>query len=318
MRDSLLIAGNGLAIALRQHIGKTLADWDTRAPLRWQLVHPRYDVDMWELFPHAHAALGEVPDGSDFDRMSEVLRKSRYLEEPYGVQDLRHYLAMAFAMYQLHVDTLDLRSWPWQIFLDGIADRLVGVLSFNYDTTAEDAVRRAGQRLVSIGTQLAPWEAELNRLAVRPGIGLGKPHGSIHYRTGDGTIAMAVDYPLTNLFIDNDLWLNRCYRPDWLKPRVTADIVIPTEVSRFRDFQWVKPVNEWIRQCGSQVRTCYIVGLSYAECDRPEINVALSTMAKGTRIVVADPQPSAALMTYLDELGLSVTHWPDLPPETDY
>lgn len=313
MRDVLVLAGNGLAIDLRHHVDGPLDDWNTSEPLQWDLSHPDYDTALWDLFPYARAALSETAGASDFERMKSVLRHAQEQDCPHAVIELRHYLVMAFSMYQLHVDTLDIQSWRWATFLSHLGPRLAGIFSLNYDTTIERLVRLSGQRTFSTGLQLTPWELQIEALRSKPEVAVVKPHGSIDYRSGDGTISMEAVYPLQNWLWDNDLWLNRCHREHWLRPRIGADVVIPTEVSRFRNFQWVKPGNAWLRRQGRQIRECYIAGIGYGECDRPEINVALDSLSVGTRIVIANPSCPPALVEHLEVKGHVVEHWPDGP-----
>lgn len=314
MRDTLLVVGNGMAIDLRAALHPALDGWNTSSPIQWDLVHPRYQKELWTLFPHAVAALRTAQEGTDFERMQAILREIPKNEFPYVEVELRHYLVMAFSMYQLAVDRVDLSAWRWTRFITDIAARLRGVVSLNYDTTAEDLVRKTGQRTYFPGVQLTEWERRIEQYRSRPSVAVIKPHGSVDFRAGDGTIAISVEYPLQNWLSDNDLWLNKCYRQHWLDPRVAADVVIPTEISRFRDFQWARPQQEWIRSNAAKVQECYVIGFSYADCDRPDVDAVFERLPKGARIVIADPFPAKALVEKLEGAGHQPEIWESAPP----
>lgn len=315
MRDALLVVGNGLAMDLRSYAGPNLAAWDTREPLRWDLTHPLLDVGLRDLFPRAFAALSAAAVVTDFDRMQTVLQKKNVGGIVHEEVELRHYLVMAYSMYQLAVDALDVSSWQWSAFFARIAPRVSCLFSLNYDTTAENLLRAAGQRPHWPGIELSDWERRVEPWRPRPTVAVVKPHGSINFRASEWIMdPETVTYPIHVWFSDNDMPFNRCYRPHWLKPRVAADVVIPTEDSRFRRFQWIQPGFEWLRSHVPQASECYIIGVSYAACDRADIDQVLDALVPGVRVVVADPYPSAALIEKLEGEGHAVEVWTEGPP----
>src|SRR5450830_648039 len=300
-RGLLLIVGNGLSMDLAQQFPLSLSKWPTSSPLKWEVVHPELGRPFAELFPRAFAALGNAPSASsDFERMTRLVA----VLDTYSSQEvveLRHFLVMAFSMYQRVVDRLQMDEWRWFRFMQENAPRLGGIVSLNYDLVVERIASMAG---VGLGTPAlpqpssSPFDGFRGHKAV-----IWKPHGSIDYRPDRNAIVMPTTYPISNWFIDPDLPLEWCPKSEWTIPRVSADVVVPTESSRYRHFQWVTPGEQWMRARRGQWDVCVIVGVSYAECDREEIDVALCALPRGAAVFVVDPSPSAALLRRLDELG---------------
>lgn len=299
-----MLVGNGFSMDLRAHFELELDEWDTRSPLAWGLVHPEYRKPLRDLFPRAFQALDGF-DGSDFERMTKLVESDGSLDA-FPVVELRHYLVMAFSMYQRVVDSLPLDEWRWWPFFDDNSDRLGGIVSLNYDLVVERLVARAGVPWVTPGIPDFPDQWLMSARQQRAF--LWKPHGSLDYRPTRGQIeGLRHSYPLRNLVRDNDMSLERVSRNEWTRPRLQADVVVPTERSRYRNFQWVSPGEQWIHATGSRWSTCVIVGLSYAPCDREEIDVVLTSLPKGAEVFVVDPSPNSDLIERLQQLGLVVS-----------
>jgi hypothetical protein len=303
--DLVLIVGNGVSIDLRHFADPRLADWNTSSPLGWQVDHPEYARPLRELFPHMFDALHNCdPTLSDFAKMTEVVTGGAPRGADIAVIELRHYLVMAFSLYQREVERLDMRTWRWVEFLRLNRHHIAGIISFNYDLVVERAARTAGIRLCT----LEPRERVKRVLDVareHEAI-LWKPHGSIDYRPSSGSIyAGEPVYPLKNRIDLNNLGLEWCPEPDWTKPRVEADVVIPTEYSRYRTYQWVAPGEDWVRRAAPNLSACVIAGMGYEPYDRHEVDLVLESLPKSAKIVVANPVPPPALVHAIKGLGLA-------------
>ena len=307
----LLIVGNGLSMDMRDHFHERLSEWDTSCPLSWDLMHPELGRPLADLFPEAFAVLQhEDSRSSDFDRMTRLVESEGTLRG-HAVVELRHYLVMAFSMYQRVVDGLPLENWRWFRFMQENMHRISGIVSLNYDLVAERIANRAGIKLLTCGPQFMPSLA-FDPVRKHTTI-MWKPHGSIDYRPSHNSIVMKTTYPLPNWAYDNNLPLEWCPRPEWTMPRIEADVVVPTEASRYREFQWVVPGERWVRSEGARWNVCVIVGMSYANCDREEIDIILCSLPPSAKVFVVDPKPSADLRRRLDGLGLEVTCLPEPP-----
>lgn len=299
----LMLIGNGLSMDLRQTFRSELEAWHTACPLSWDLEHPELGLPLRKLFPVAFKALAKYP-GNDFDRMTALLDVEGSMEG-HPVVELRHYLVMAFSLFQREVDRLPLQNWRWWKFFHENSHRISTIVSFNYDLVAERTASRAGIRPITLGMPEPlpmPFDGFRHRTSY-----LWKPHGSVDYRPGKGGIVIPATYPLMNWVVDNNVQLEWCPPDEWTLPRIEADVVVPTEVSRYRHFQWVVPGERWVRRNGKAWDTCVIVGISYAACDREEIDIVLNSLPSTAEVFVVDPSPSGALLQQLEQLKLSVT-----------
>lgn len=305
----ILVIGNGISIDLRNHFFEELGHLDSSSPLGWNLRHPELGNDLKGLFPRAFSAL-ENTTGTDFEKMQELLMREGALDA-LPVLEIRHYLVMAYSLYQRQVDRLPLQNWRWAKFFRDYREIICGMVSFNYDLVAERVAARAGMRILSVGMP-EPLRQPLDGLR-HYDMYVWKPHGSINYRPDARSIVTETSYPLPHQIYDNDLPLEWCPARQWTTPRVEADLVIPTEASRYRQFQWVAPGENWARSTGGLRDACVIVGMSYAECDREEVDLILESISRKAQFVVVDPNPSNSLLDKLSNMKVSVTCL-DSPP----
>lgn len=86
------------------------------------------------------------------------------------------------------------------------------------------------------------------------------------------------------------------------KTRVAVDLVLPTERSKISQYQWVEAGNRWLAQVSQQVRVLVIIGISYMDVDRDELDSIFGQLNKNTSTVVIDPYPNEDLLNKLREL----------------
>jgi hypothetical protein len=65
------------------------------------------------------------------------------------------------------------------------------------------------------------------------------------------------------------------------------------------NFRHIAPGREFIRARSKNVTECIIVGISYWEHDRPELDFIFKTLRPETHVTVVDPKPSEELLTAL-------------------
>jgi len=305
-----LIVGNGLPIDLRGFLSPSLEVWDPQHPLDWQLWTPgKRDTHLLKSLPGFAKAIEEIKqmEGgfSDFDIFDRILQRLTRTPDPDFERalleaEVRHFLAIAYSHFQLQVDSLDIEGWPWLTWIRGSKAELVGVVSFNYDLIIERALEDAGLRFHRFGVRLEDT-----------GIPILKPHGSIDFDVEE--IRMPVKYPLQNVALRNDFPLRRLDRIEFLQPRTEADIVLPNEYSPQANFQWIRPGYKWFQEIGSSLTRCIFMGLSYWECDRPEIDFLLGTLRADTELIVANPDPPPAFLNMVKERFQKVKVWRNGP-----
>ncbi|MFM9846003.1 MAG: hypothetical protein ACKVP3_02445, partial [Hyphomicrobiaceae bacterium] len=77
------------------------------------------------------------------------------------------------------------------------------------------------------------------------------------------------------------------------------DIVLPLEYSAIAGFQYIRGGYNYLREHGATFDHCVVAGLSYWECDRPEIDTILGALRPETIVTVCDPYPNQAMSDVL-------------------
>ena len=353
MRPSIaLVVGNGLTKDLF-HRSEDLS-LDSSQPFSFQFEVPFHSGVSWQIaFPKLFAALNEVrssqPDIDDFKAFTALIPYPHPAEmnvetllqnsEILALDDeARQFLAFAYSSLQVEMDQLDKEATPWTDWLRRHRSFLSGAVSFNYDLLFEDLARLAGLiprsfGVVHVGSPRAVipsssgvdltfnFEEDLRRLGViqdRP-IVLLKPHGSIDFASSSKNIGMPTrTYPANYHATLNDTPLMRIPRNRLGDPRQEAYIVLPTEYSPYRNFQWVTTGYEWFANIANSITHCVFLGLSYWEADRSELNFILNALPKTTEIVEANPYPPNDFRLRVESSGHRYVHWEGDPlPITD-
>lgn len=310
-----LVAGNGLCIDLRRFLCPSLERWDTQKPLDWRLLTPgKQDTSLFKSLPRFAKAIEKtkqeekkLSDFDIFDRISRHLARNSPLnfEEAFEKaaleEEMRHFLAIAYSHFQLHVDSHDIEGWSWLTWLRKSKRALVYIISFNYDLVLERALDKSG--------------VQFRRFGVRKentGILMLKPHGSIDFDV-EG-INMPVGYPLENVASKNNFPLRCLDESELLQPRTEVDIVLPKEYSPYLDFQWVGPGYKCFNEIGFSLTQCIFAGLSYWECDRQEIDFLLESLAPDVELIVANPKPPTEFLAKAEgKFQKKVRIWKDGP-----
>lgn len=305
--DVFLVVGNGLAMDLTSQFPR-LRDWNTQRPLAWQISAPgQPGVPLLDLLPRARLLIAEARaviggTASDFEIFDAALQAAARDSNPtMAIVELRHLVALSFAAYQKHSDRfVTAASWAWGQFILSIADRLQGIVSYNYDLNVETVLEVHG--------------VPLRHLAVSQASGTGlpiiKPHGSIDYAPASIVFGgQRPNYPI-QVFVEKcDVPIQRLPRYHLQVARYAADVVIPTEASGYSQFQWVKPGRLWARRAGTDTRTLILMGLSYWPVDRPELDELIDSVPATATVIVGNPAPHADLIDRLEARFSNVIEW---------
>jgi hypothetical protein len=248
----------------------------------------------------AQAACGGT--ATDFEIFDVALQAAAHDSDPTKtIVELRHFVALSFAAYQKQSDRFaTAASWPWGQFIVSIADRLQGVVSYNYDLNVETVLEASGVPL----RHLAVPQTSLSALP------LVKPHGSIDYVPASGVIGgQKPSYPI-NIFMEMcDMPIQRLPRYSLQVARYAADVVIPTEASGYSEFQWVRPGRLWARRAGVDTRVLILMGLSYWPVDRPELDELIESIPATATAIVGNPSPNPELIDRLGVQFSNVIEW---------
>jgi hypothetical protein len=141
-----LVVGNGLSIDRASHAGIALSP---SSPLDWPIPNPTGSGLLIDALPGLKAfvetqrAAGAT---KDYDVITSIASASKGKAGPWewseaGTFDthseMRHYLLLAYAWYQLKIDAADLASWQWHKWLRQQRRQLKAVMSYNYDLVLE-------------------------------------------------------------------------------------------------------------------------------------------------------------------------------------
>jgi hypothetical protein len=304
--DVLLVVGNGLAMDLAGHF-PGLRKWNTQRPLSWRIPAPgRQGVPLLDVFPRAKYRIAEAqaPCGAtatDFDVFDAALKAAALGSDPIKeLVEIRHFVTMSYAAYQMQADRfVTAEAWPWGQFIGSIAERLQGVISYNYDLNAETVLET---------------RTVLRHLALpsvgRDGLPISKPHGSIDYVPASDMISGPKPrYPVERFFEMCDVPIQRLPRYGLSAPRIAAQVVIPTEASGFTQFQWVKPGRTWVHAAGRGTKFLILMGVSYWPVDRPELDEIMDAVPESATAIVGNPRPDSALMARLGTRFRDVIEW---------
>lgn len=312
-RRIALVVGNGLGIDLYKHSeysGLPICDgWNPCAPFRFPLLNY---AGYLPTFPGLRQVC-EAPDLPTEERgirqINQMIKEAerampsavddiareRALSSLFHLTDnLRHYLAHAYSQYQLVCVEKWLtlcEDWQWLRWIGEHAREIAYVVSFNYDLVVERLLDLNNARYRRIGI-----------MEEKRGIPILKPHGSIDF-VNDMVEPGSPAYAGLR-FVDLDTPMRAMNGEEMLGPRPDAAIVLPTEYSRIMDYQWVGPGYDRFHEWGRTYTDLIMVGLSYWECDRPEIDFLLGSLAPTTRVHVVDPVKNDDLQGTIDQLGL--------------
>jgi hypothetical protein len=312
MRDTLLLVGNGLAIDYRSH---SPGMPDPGRPLDYPLSVPgsggqplrEMFSDLWKMIDAFRAS---EPDIGDFPLIARLCQMPRLaldrslIGTPAWSERFREYQTRELVEYQLRlhlthaytqftemIDKTDLQSWRWFSWLRENSDRLNAVASFNYDLLPEHALRAT----ISIRYLIQGG----GMFGVNQEVVIFKPHGSVNFEFAENAIhglSRSGLYAARNAFRLANVPLRVLGDGDLNQQRLNADIVLPTEASSIRHFQYIEPGYRYLRSIRGDIARCVIIGISYWECDQPEIDEILGNLRSDVHVLICNPYPPAEMI----------------------
>ncbi|MEF2096425.1 hypothetical protein V3595_17315 [Bacillus sp. CFBP9009] len=310
MKKFALLVGNGFTLDFTVPLGL-----HSSFPLRnFNSLDISYDNDFMDHLPHIKEKLFGS-DLSDFEAIKKYILAFKDIEEEeralinagkfdslrdpkYKIArdshvQLRRFLAMAYSVFQLKVEQFDLSNWKWVQWLHENKSKLSFAISFNYDLLLENAFSLAGADFFRVGT---------NEFYKR--IPLIKPHGSIDFDLPSNMIHTDNPWGVSATLNDAQM-VHIVPKSKWLTPRIEADIISPSLHNIQMHLSWVRRMFEMYSKVVKELDTFVIVGCSYWDVDRFEIDYFLSLLSKRTKVYIADPFPNKELIKKIQGLGLS-------------
>lgn len=286
----LLIIGNGLSIDLCQYLKLAI---DPSSPFLFGVPDP-FDSSkkLLDTLSRVKDMIKSYPNTRDFDIIQNFVKnyQKSNQENQWKHCELRHYLSLAYSYANDIVLDRWKKQWRWEVWMNRNYNRIVGVVSFNYDLVIEATLNKLSLKYYRIGSTEEDSPT---------GIPIFKPHGSCDFDISNRAISIPPESRLKNLTSLNQFIINGRGRVEivlkekLLEPRTEADIVLPLEFSPQTQLTWVQQGYETVRQIAKTVDTCIIVGISYQLCDRREINSIIDAIPANTRFLSINPKSNA-------------------------
>lgn len=292
-----VVVGNGLSISFG-YFSNLISQWDSQRPLSWNIKCPKRSdllLDNLPNFKYLTEVFADLPDFDIFLKLQdETVCKALGINIKNCQIEARHYLTIAFSNYTIEQVSRFSKDWPWFKWLQLHRENISCAFSLNYDLLLERCFDEI---------KLLYNSQEINGYDF--GIPLVKPHGSVDFETTG--FAIPQYYPLPGLIDMNDMPIYRLKINELLYPRIQPLCITPNENNKYQYFQWVTAANDAFNKELKSCTHCIFIGISYFECDRPEIDAIVNGLPVGTEIIIANPNPPQDFLNKLT--GKPVLLW---------
>lgn len=292
-----IVVGNGLSISFGYY-SKLINHWDTQRPLSWKIKCPQRNdllLDNLPNFKHLTRVFTDLPD---FDIFLKLQDEDTCESLGINIKDCqieaRHYLTIAFSNFTTEQMNSFSKDWPWYKWLLLHRENITCALSLNYDLLLERCFDE--MKLLYNSHQINGHNH---------GIPLAKPHGSVDFEIRG--IVAPVSYPLRGRIDMNDTPIHRLKTSELLYPRTQPLCIIPNEHNKYQYFQWATAASNAFNQELKSCTHCIFIGISYFECDRPEIDAIVDRLPIEAEIIIANPKPPQEFLNKLS--GKPVMLW---------
>jgi hypothetical protein len=288
-----IIVGNGLSMSFG-HFSGLAKHWNSQEPISWPIKCPSQNQDFLDSLSRLKAIHEKYINDPDFNVFAKTLDST--ICDQLGLDsfktplEARHFLTIAFSHYSNEqINKLsECKDWTWYKWIKLHKSNISCAFSLNYDLLLESIFDDLGKQYHSLQTNHHGY-----------GIPLVKPHGSVDFEIHPDSISYKPTYPLTNFVDLNDTPIIRLASNELIYPRSQPLCIVPNESNKYAKYQWVAPANQWFNEEISKCTHCVFIGISYFECDRPELNAILNEIPDEAQIIVANPKPPSEFMEKL-------------------
>jgi len=278
-----LVVGNGFSMSFAAYTGLA-KKWNSQEPLQWAIQCPSTGGNFLDSLVRLKALCKKNEQLSSFEIFKLALDvdycESIGIDSFKATLEARHFLTIAFSEYSKLQNANINEGWNWYKWIQLHKDNINGAFSLNYDLLLEAVFDKVRKGYYSLQVNHHDF-----------GIPLVKPHGSVDFEMADGTISYPAAYPLLNFVDLNDTPIKRLDLEDLIYARGQAQCIIPNEANKYSDYQWVKPANDWLSENLVEADYCIFIGISYFDCDKPEIDHVINQLRDDCVIIVANPNP---------------------------
>jgi hypothetical protein len=232
---------------------------------------------------------------SDFDAIRNYISLNHH--DVNKDCQLRRFLALSYSSFQVIVDSYihQMMNWKWTRWLKENRKGLQLAISLNYDLVLENALRVANISYRRIGSN-----EPLGKVPIL------KPHGSIDFDVQGFVGGLSPDNIWTIHTRLNDAgYVNVIPKSEWLLPRFEADIIPPSLHNIQRHLRWVDEMFKVYAMQAGRLDSLIIIGSSYWDVDRPEIDYFLQRLNKKAKVYIMNQNPHPELIKTIQSLGLS-------------
>ncbi len=248
-----------------------------------------YD-DFIDYLPEVKAKLITNQREDHFQAIKEFRENNR--SSIKAESQLKIFLAMMYAKLQMQMNQIDIIDWKWFKWFKKNYFDLTFAVSFNYDLLFERILKEVGLKSYRTGTS-----------EQRSRIPIFKPHGSFDFDVGGllNVRGSRWGYTVKN----NDVrYLDIAPTEKWTEARFDPYLVPPLGINDHMNFQWYQEGLSIIKKKAKEISHFVIIGCSYCEVDRLEIDTILKSLKKGTKVILCNPHPIDELVERIQELGL--------------
>lgn len=283
MSNISLVVGNGFSISFGYFSG-LIDQLNSQEPISWDVTCPSTGNALLKSLHRLETLFELNQDKPHFEvfklALDEDYCRKNGLDSFTTTLESRHFLTLAFSMYSERQRELFSTDWSWFRWLKLHRDEITAAFSLNYDLLLETALDRLNREYYSLQENHHGY-----------GIPLVKPHGSVDFEIAPNSISYTPRYPLNNFVDLNDTGIIRLEQHELMSPRRQALCIVPNEANKYSLYQWVAPANQWFEEKLQTTEYCLFIGISYFECDKPEIDKIVDSLPEGCVIIVANPFP---------------------------
>jgi hypothetical protein len=295
MKTIGLLIGNGFTLDFSLQNG-----FDTRYPLQNFLSSSISYEDFIDKLANVKPLINLQTEGTNFTDFDII--EQYYAEINNDLKkdcELRRFLALSFSSFQNNIENYNMSQWKWVKWLQKNKKYLAFAISFNYDLMLENSLKLGGIKFYRPTSNEDPY-----------GVAVLKPHGSIdfdlpHVEQLISPYPEAVWNSFTKLNQSNN-GIEIVKKGHLLNPRFEIDMVPPSQENINLNLPWVQNCFAVYNRQVNQIDNFIIIGHSYSEPDRPEMNYFLERLNKKTKVFIIDIRPSIDLINKIESLGLKV------------
>lgn len=233
-----------------------------------------------------------LKNGNDFDLIKDFSKNYSLNSHEFG--HLRQFLALAYSHLHNNITDYKYVDWKWYQWFKKNRHNLLCSVSLNYDLILETTFDELDIKYYRVGSN----EPVFGSMVL-------KPHGSIDFDFPDNQIVMPKEDRLKNTTYFNDArFVQVIEKKNFLEPRVEADIIPPTMHNFQKELSWVNRQSQYYLNVSNDIQNFIIVGSSYWDVDRPEIDFYLEKLPKNATVYIGTKEPHPDLIRKLFFLGL--------------